>query len=182
MTTDEELLADTRPGRAGPSFAAFYERHEKALLAYFRRRSASAEVAADLAAETFAQALASRRRFSARGEGAGAAWLYGIAGHVLARSVRRGRVEDRARHRLGLPPHALDDDALRAIDGLADDAISALDALPADQREAVWARVVGERAYPEIAADLRCSEAAARQRVSRGLAALRRELTGAPNR
>lgn len=178
MTTDEELLADAAPGRAGPSFAAFYERHERALLAYFRRRVATPEVAADLAAETFAQALASRRRFKGRGDGSGAAWLYGIAAHVLARSVRRGRVEVRARHRLGLPPCALDDAALTAIDQLAGDATAALEALPPDQREAVWARVVGEREYPEIAAELQCSEAAARQRVSRGLAALRRELRG----
>jgi DNA-directed RNA polymerase specialized sigma24 family protein len=33
--------------------------------------------------------------------------------------------------------------------------------------------VVDERGYPEIARDLRCSEAVVRRRVSRGLAALR---------
>jgi RNA polymerase sigma-70 factor (ECF subfamily) len=36
--------------------------------------------------------------------------------------------------------------------------------------------VVDERDYPDIARDLRCSEAVVRERVSRGLTALRDEL------
>ena len=84
-------------------FAAFYERHERGVLAYFARRVATPELAADLTAETFAQALASRRRFRPRGPGSGAGWLYGVAKHVLARSLRRGRVENRMR-RLAMPP------------------------------------------------------------------------------
>ena len=45
--------------------------------------------------------------------------------------------------------------------------------LPNDQRLTVLSRVVDERSYEEIAAELRCSEMAVRQRVSRGLNALR---------
>jgi RNA polymerase sigma-70 factor (ECF subfamily) len=48
--------------------------------------------------------------------------------------------------------------------------------LPAEQHEAVRSRVVDERPYDEIARDLECSEAVVRQRVSRGLRALRMEL------
>jgi len=51
-----------------------------------------------------------------------------------------------------------------------------LDRLPAVQRDAVHARVIDERSYAELAAELRISEANARKRVSRGLAALRAEL------
>jgi RNA polymerase sigma factor (sigma-70 family) len=49
--------------------------------------------------------------------------------------------------------------------------------LPADQREAVRRRVLAEDDYAAIAADLDCSEAVVRQRVSRGLATLRRNRT-----
>jgi RNA polymerase sigma-70 factor (ECF subfamily) len=45
--------------------------------------------------------------------------------------------------------------------------------LPAEQRAAVTARVVDERAYGEIAQELRLSEQVVRKRVSRGLARLR---------
>jgi DNA-directed RNA polymerase specialized sigma24 family protein len=48
--------------------------------------------------------------------------------------------------------------------------------LPPEQREAVQARVVEERPYSEIAAAMSCSELVVRQRVSRGLRALRSHL------
>ena len=179
--SDNELLAEDRRGVAGPAFEVFYRRHERALIAFFRRRVTSAEVAADLTAETFAQALQSRSRFRPRdGGNSSVAWLYGIAGHVYSRSVRRGKVEDRARRKLGLPPLALEDDALAAIeDAASDHAIAdALARLSSEQYEAVRARVVDERSYSEIAIELECSEAVVRKRVSRGLASLRNELEG----
>jgi RNA polymerase sigma factor (sigma-70 family) len=177
---DDELLAERRPGAAGPAFATFYARHERAVVAYFRRRVASPELAADLTAETFAQALVSRRRYRPEAGGSAVAWLFGIAGHVLSRSVRRGVVEDSGRRRLGFDAARVGDRQLAEIDSLAGDeaARASLESLPADQREAIWARIVDERDYPEIAADLRCSEAVVRKRVSRGLAALRSQLKG----
>jgi RNA polymerase sigma-70 factor (ECF subfamily) len=176
--TDDALLADLRAGHAGPAFATFYVRHERAMLAYFRRRVPCSELAADLTAETFAQALVSRSRYRPQPGGSAAAWLFGIAGHVLNRSLRRGRVERRARERLGLPDRAVDDTQLRMIDELANDSgvLSALASLPAEQRDAVRARILDDLAYPDIATDLQISEAAARKRVSRGLATLRRSL------
>jgi RNA polymerase sigma-70 factor, ECF subfamily len=57
---------------------------------------------------------------------------------------------------------------------------AALAKLPPDQREAVTAHVVEDRGYPELAASLQTSEAAVRQRVSRGLATLRRRRGGRP--
>ena len=44
--------------------------------------------------------------------------------------------------------------------------------LSVSQRDAVRLRVIGELDYSEIAVHLRCSEAAARTRVHRGLAHL----------
>lgn len=178
--SDDELLTERRPGVAGPAFAEFYARHEHAILAYFRRRTSTPELAADLAAETFAQALASRGRFKPRGRStdSSVAWLYGIAKNVLSHSIRRGQVEDRARSRLGLPRLQLNDEALEAIleMGTETGVQAALEHLPPEQREAVHARIVDERTYPEIATELRCSEAVIRKRVSRGLTNLRRNL------
>jgi RNA polymerase sigma-70 factor (ECF subfamily) len=45
--------------------------------------------------------------------------------------------------------------------------------LPATEREAIERRVLQERTYQEIAAELRCSELVVRKRISRGLARLR---------
>ena len=57
------------------AFARFYRLHVGGVIAYFRRRVGNAELAADLTAETFAAALAGRRRFAPE-RGPAAAWLY----------------------------------------------------------------------------------------------------------
>jgi RNA polymerase sigma factor (sigma-70 family) len=170
--TDEELLALTPEGPE--AFASFYRRHERLLLSYFMRRTGDPELAADLAAETFAAALVGVRRFDAA-RGPALAWTFGIAHNTLQRCWERGRVEDRARRRLGMPPLAYEDEALERIERLgADDrAVALLEQLPPDQATALRARVIDEQPYPAIAARVRCSESVVRQRVSRGLAALR---------
>jgi RNA polymerase sigma-70 factor (ECF subfamily) len=48
--------------------------------------------------------------------------------------------------------------------------------LPEDECDAVKARVVDEREYAEIAAEMRCSELVVRKRVSRGLGRLREQV------
>jgi RNA polymerase sigma-70 factor (ECF subfamily) len=170
--SDDELL---KASRAHPAaFGAFYRRHEERLLRYFLGRVGDAEVAADLTAETFAAALGASRRFRARREPA-AAWLFGIARNTLAMSRRRGRVEARARRRLGMPRLELTDELVERIEALGAD-VELLDGLPPDQEQAVRARIVDEREYAEIAKDLRCSEAVVRKRVSRGLAAVRQRI------
>jgi RNA polymerase sigma-70 factor (ECF subfamily) len=160
------------------AFVAYYRRNLALVLAFFLRRTGDPELAADLAAEVFAAALVAAPRFRQR-ETPARAWLYGIAAHKLTDSRRRGRVEDRARRRLGLEPLVIEDQDLeRAVElaGHADEAAAldrALDELPGHQRDAVLARVVDERSYAEIAAEMRCSEMLVRQRVSRGLGYLR---------
>jgi RNA polymerase sigma factor (sigma-70 family) len=171
--TDDELLCATR--KEPLAFAAFYRRYEERMLRYFLARVGDAEVAADLTAETFAAALGSAPRFRPRREPA-VAWLFGIARNTLAMSRRRGRVEARARHRLGMPSLELTDELLERIEALGGDAVDLVAELPSEQGEAVRARVVDEREYREIARDLRCSEAVVRKRVSRGLAAMRERL------
>jgi DNA-directed RNA polymerase specialized sigma24 family protein len=78
----------------------------------------------------------------------------------------------------------LTDDMLEHVEAIADaeriEGAIALAALPDEQRDAVRARVLHERSYEEIAAAERISTPAGRQRVSRGLAALRAHLRNSP--
>ena len=164
-------------------FAVFYRRHLDLVVAFLRARVRDPEVAFDLAAETFAAVVVSAARYQPGGAPA-AAWLLGIARHKLLKSLRRGRVEDRARRDLRLAPIALEDEDLllveqrreRRRDGAACPAVR----LPSDQRTALLAHVVDERAYVDIAAELGCSEQVVRQRVSRGLRRLRERLERQP--
>jgi RNA polymerase sigma-70 factor (ECF subfamily) len=174
--SDDRLLAAAADDAA--AFSAFYRRYEPAMLAYFGRRVGDPELAADLTVEVFAAVLVSCARYRP-GQAPAQAWLFAIAQHKLANSRRRGQVEDRARRRLGMAPVAFEEEDLERIERLtggSDVAMQALAGLPADQREAVLARIVDERGYGEIAAELRCSESVARKRVSRGLARLRDQL------
>jgi len=164
------------------AFGLFYARYFEPVLAFFAIRVRGADVAADLAAETFAAALHASRRYR-RGPEPAAAWLFAIARHKLIDATRRGVVADRARRRLGIEPVMIDDEDLERIEDLADVAasgeralMSLMGELPAAQREAIVARVLEERDYDEIAGELRCSPAVVRQRVSRGLATLRTQL------
>jgi len=155
------------------AFAAFYRRHAARLLAWCVRRTGDPEVAADVVAEAFAAALEGCGRYTpAKGPAAG--WLYGIARHQIAQHARRGAVERRALRRLGIDRPALDDAEIARVLALAE-----LEGLPQDQRAAVSARVVDGDDYAAIAAAARTSEATVRQRVSRGLATLRRDHQGA---
>lgn len=178
--SDEDLLRTA--AHDAQAFGRFYDRHEDAVLGFFRRSTGRADIAADLTAEVFAAALASLERF--RPElGSARAWLFGIARHELAQTWRRGRVEAAARRRLGMEPTMLSDADLERIDELASvphGSISLLEELPADQRMAVLGRVVEERDYAELAHELRCSELVVRQRVSRGLRTLRSRIGQAP--
>lgn len=178
--SDERLLGEA--DREPECFAEFYRRHERVVIGFFVRATASGELAVDLAAETFARAYASRGSFDAARGGA-RAWLFGIARHVLAGSLESGRVETVARERLGMAALTLDERLVMAVEQAAaacDDALVEewLSGLPANQRRAVQARVLEERSYRDIAGELECSEAVVRQRVSRGLSHLRRGLGG----
>ena len=172
---DAQLLAATATDPE--AFGIVYARHEDAVLGFFLRRGASAELAADLTAETFAAALVSAQHF--RDAGAPViAWLYGIARHVLAMSRRRGAVETRARRKLGIERIELTDAAIEAIEELGSGhaALDGLAQLPEVQRRAIEAYVIDEKSYPAIAEALQCSELVVRQRVSRGLRRLRAQL------
>jgi RNA polymerase sigma factor (sigma-70 family) len=173
VLSDEELLASHELG----SFAAFYRGHVDELLGFFCRRTRDPELAADLTAETFAAALAGRRRFRPDA-GTAVAWLYGIAVHQLASAQRRAAAERRARRRLGMERLELVDADIERINqlGEATAAQAWVQRLAPEQRHAITAHVIDERGYAEIAQAEQISEAVVRKRVSRGLATLRRRM------
>jgi RNA polymerase sigma-70 factor (ECF subfamily) len=172
--TDGELLVAT--AHDPEAFGVFYRRHVRGVLAFFRRRVGSAELAFDLTAETFAAALEASPRYQPRPEPA-RGWLYGIAWNKLHEAQRRGRAEDDARRALKMAPITLTDEGIAQIEAVAG-ASAMLEALPSEQREAVTARVLDDREYGDIAGELRCSESVVRQRVSRGIRTMRARMEG----
>ena len=173
--TDSQLLraADHDPH----AFRVLYERWAKPLLAFCYRRTSDPEASLDLVAETFAIAYQKRHRYRDRGRPVGA-WLYGIAARELAAYRRRQRVELRACQRLAVTIPPLDDTSLERVEELVDAAQwratlgQALTQLTTAERNAVQLRVIQQLDYASVAAQLRCSEQAARARVHRGLTRL----------
>lgn len=181
MCSDAVLLAGTR---ADPdAFAAFYRRYERLILGYLLRRTGDPEIAADLTAEVFAAALGAAARYRPESPTA-VAWLLTIATRTLASSRRRGRVETRARRRVGIRDGvSFSCGELKRIEALASldgQSLALLDALPEGQREAVRAHVLDERSYGDIAGELQTSQLVIRKRVSRGLSTLKRQLEQEP--
>ena len=162
------------------AFAALYRTYLPLVLRWSLRATGDSELAADLSSEVFAAALVRCDRYRPEAGPVGA-WLLGITANKLRESRRRKRIEDSARRRLGLEPVAFTDADLELVDELVgmDERLQALTRqLPVEQREAVVARVVDERPYEEIAAELTCSNSVVRQRVSRGLRTMRSDLEG----
>lgn len=174
---EEEHALLLAAGGDRAAFGSFYRRQNAGVVGFFYRRTACPYVAADLTAETFAEALAGVRRFSP-GRGSAKAWLYGIAGNQYKQWLRRGRVASRARSRIGLEPISLTSDDLERIEALVDfrpvqaAVTQAMLDLSPVLREAVVLRIANDLPYEEVAAHLGCTVGAARVRVSRGLARL----------
>jgi DNA-directed RNA polymerase specialized sigma24 family protein len=175
---DAELLRASRHDL--DAFAELYDRYAERLLDYFTRRTASEDSALELCAETLSRAWVSRGSFEDQHDGTAAPWLYGIARNVLLMSIRRGAVERATAARLGV---------LERLDrgggstpasepGWAEGADELLESLPPSLRSAIRLRVVDELDYDEVADALGTTESAARVRVHRGLAALRKRLSG----
>jgi RNA polymerase sigma-70 factor (ECF subfamily) len=173
---DADLLRESRHSSA--AFRVLYDRHAERVHGFLLRRTREPEAAVELTAETFAQAWLSRDRYTDHDEGTIAPWLFGIARHVLAASVRRQALERSARDRLQLQLESTSTTTIDPawLDGLDDDLTAALAELPDGQRRAIELRVVADRAYDDVARRLDITPQAARVRVHRGLSAIRRRL------
>jgi RNA polymerase sigma factor (sigma-70 family) len=177
--SSDAALLSAIAARDGAAFSVFYRRHVPAVLAYLMRETRDPESAADLAAEVFAAVLLAAGRYTEQTESA-TPWVIGIARNKLLMSWRRGRVEARARHRLGFEAMPLSDGDLDQIvevaHGGSGSLLELVDSLPSDEQAAIRSRVLEERPYREIATQLKCSEMVVRKRVSRGLARIREQL------
>ncbi len=179
--SDLDLLRGARTD--ADAFGEFYRRHAVAVERWIRTQTPDMATAADLTAETFAQALVSLRRFHGTSDEAARGWLFGIARNLVRRHYRRGRVELAACRKLGIQLDH-DPDELAQIDSQLEAAAAAgelthaLDTLPDAQRQALQLRVVDELDYSEAAALMGTSEQNARIRVSRALKALSLRLPG----
>jgi RNA polymerase sigma-70 factor (ECF subfamily) len=157
------------------AFAEVYDRHVGRVYSWSAARVG--DYAADLTAEVFAQAWASRRRFRDQANGSALPWLLGIAQNVLRSSLRKRQVETSARSRLGLPvtpaqERGYEERGYEAVEerlSFPESMTSALDSLPEDERQLLMLRLVEDRSYREIAQLLRCTPVAARLRFSRTL-------------
>jgi RNA polymerase sigma factor (sigma-70 family) len=176
--TDQRLLDESRHGRA-ESFEVVYRRHHAVVLAFLARRAQQPELAADLMAETFAALLVLVRDPDRALPPVPVAWLLVTARNLLIDSHRRGCVDDAARRWLGMRPVALDDRDLERVEEISAE-VDLLERLASqlepEQLAALRARVLDEREYSEIAAEMKCSESVVRKRVSRALGVLRRAL------
>jgi RNA polymerase sigma-70 factor (ECF subfamily) len=179
--TDSELLREAR--RRPEAFVTVCERHVPPLRLWLGSQTQDDEAAADLLAETLAQAWRSRRRYRDPGTGSARPWLFGIARNLLLRYWHEGAVERRARDRLRvlhLSNELTDEDVESRLAAAADQPRlrEALAELSRDQRDALGLRVLAEHGYTEIGAELAVSPITARTRVHRALSALRARLEG----
>jgi RNA polymerase sigma-70 factor (ECF subfamily) len=151
---------------------------------YITRKTQDAGVAADLTAETFAQALTNRRQFRGHTYEEAIGWLYAIARHQVSHFVRRNRAEARALERLGIQRPQLSDlelERLEEIAGISDlrrRVASHMGDLSLEQQQALRLRILEEQSYEEMAERLGINEQAVRARVSRGVRALADRLQG----
>jgi RNA polymerase sigma factor (sigma-70 family) len=171
-------VALVRSTEDAEAFHDFYVANRRRLLAFLTRRALDPDVARDLTAETFVVALQRRHQFRGRTDAEAEAWLFAIARTQLSVYWRRGTAERRALALIGVDRAAGELPELERIEELSGlrqlrrDVRRAVAGLKPDQAYAVQQRVVCERDYDDLAAELGVSQDVVRARVSRGLRAL----------
>ena len=180
QTRPDGRRAAAAPPRRRAPFRELYDRYAERIYGYHLRRTRDRDAAHDLAAETFAQAWLSRRRF--RDEAGGSAGAVAVRdraarGARVGRSAAIERRRDAARRaRAARPPAAATRPTRRgstAREGLDE----ALEELPEGQREAIELRIVDDLSLRGGRRRARHLPARARVRVHRGLRTLRSLLT-----
>lgn len=186
MTGEKRSDADLLRGvRSDPEAICFlYDRYVVRLVRFLQAAGGTPEAAWDVTQETFARLLERGSRGRLAPDGTAWPWLSVTARNLLRDSQRRGRIDDRARRKLGIESVTATNEELEAalsrLDGeaLSADLGRALAALPIEQRDAVTARVIDGVDYDRYADLTGASEQAVRRRVSRGLHAMRTLLEG----
>ncbi len=164
---------------AAPStaFADVFDAHFDAVHGYLRRRVG--DVAEDLAAETFARALAGYGSFDPA-RGAVRAWLFGIATNLVhdhRRSEAR-RLRAYVREAGRAAPADAGADAAGRLDAAAQAgrAVVAIAGLAPADRDVLLLVAWGELSYEEVAGALGVPVGTVRSRLHRARAAVRKHL------
>lgn len=170
---------DTPPRGLIPEFEALYRSTFPLLTGYFGRRVRNPQIVADLTAETFAEAMASFAGFDPT-KGTGRAWIFGIARRVFARYVDGQRRDAdrlaRLSQRRPLEPDEVEELTARVdaeVEGR--ELLSQLDRLGRGERDVLELVVLAGLTPSEAGDVLGISAGAARVRLHRAKATLRRE-------
>jgi RNA polymerase sigma factor (sigma-70 family) len=148
------------------AFEELFELQFDAVYGYLARR-VGAEIASDLAAETFVQGFAGRRRFDPR-RGPARAWLFGIAHNLLRHHHRDEERRLRALARLDRPQDGHPPEEPRLAE--------ALGRLSAEERDVLLLFAWAELSYAEIALSLAVPVGTVRSRLHRARSRLREAL------
>jgi len=164
----ESDLADQGRKLDDEAFTLLFDRYYPAIYGYLRRR-VTADLAAEVAAETFLAAYRQRAKFdSARGDAK--PWLFGIAANLMRRQRRREKRELRAYARSGVDPVGADLDGVEArLDAQVEARrlASELADLPAAHREVLLLYAWADLSYEEISDALDIPVGTVRSRLAR---------------
>jgi RNA polymerase sigma factor (sigma-70 family) len=157
----DDAAAIKRSLKEPQAFVAVFDRHYGAVHGFAGRR-AGADVADEIAAETFTRAFDRRRTYDLAYPDA-RPWLFAIASNLLRRhwKAERRHLEAWARAHAGRPEH----DAVP--EGVGRELVEALDKLAAPDREALLLYAWGELSYEEIARAMSTPIGTVRSRIAR---------------
>ncbi len=149
-----------------------FRHHRTEIYRYLRRRTKSSDQAEELTQQVFADAAITLSRMDA-GPGSVLGLLYTIARRRFADEARRN-----GQHGDQVPLQDVGDELQAPEYGseLAHAIREAIAQLPDEQRRVVCLKLIEGCSFAEIASLIGVSEAAAKMRFQRGLAAVRREL------
>lgn len=156
------------------------ERESRALLAYFLRRTADPDDAADLLGDTLL-VIWRREGSIPRDETEARMWMFGIARRVLSGYRRSGMRREALSERLGTAlalASASHSDPASGVDSPADGLCEAIAALPDLDREIVRLVYWDDFTSEEVATIMRMRPATVRSRMARARAKLRAHLDG----
>ena len=172
MTSDEDLIRDAGKG-SRTAFETLFERYREPIWRFFRRRTADAGRAEELAQDTFVAVLESARRFQQRGTFR--SYLFGTAYNVLQADRRKSAL--RATDPLEIDPAAETADPSAGIW-----VRQAMATLEEDDREVLMLREYEQLSYQEIADMRQTPLNTVRSQLFRARAALKAALETRPAR
>ena len=169
---DEEHRLLDAAKRDPQAFAALYDRYFDRIYNYAYRLTGNQDEAEDVTAQTFKQAFENIGRFEWRGVSVGA-WLYRIAGNVVAGTHRRTRPAAPFEDALEVPNSDPTPEDLVVKYERYDELLKAVHTLPQTQQQVIILRFGENLSYQDIGQAIQRSEGAVKQLIHRALVNLR---------